>query len=340
MRYLITGGCGFIGANLARDVLEQGDDLTVFDNLSRAGTTDNLAWLRTIGDFRFAHGDIRAAGDVERIVAECRPDVVFHLAGQVAMTTSIQNSRLDFETNVVGGFNVLESVRRFAPEALVTYSSTNKVYGELEGLRYEESPTRYTTPEYPNGFDESLPLDFRSPYGCSKGAVDQYMLDYARIHGLQTVVFRHSSVFGDRQFSTLDQGWIGWFVERALQKGRGLETDPFTISGDGKQVRDVLFIADLTRCYHAAVRRREHCAGQAFNIGGGASNSLSLLELLHFLERELNVPLTFSRLPWRQSDQRVYVSDVSKARRLIGWQPEIPMADGLRRMIAWARRDA
>jgi CDP-paratose 2-epimerase len=221
MRYLITGGCGFIGANLARDLLASGEDVTLLDNLFRAGSAENLSWLRSQGDLRFLHGDVRSRGDVEHAILESAPDVVFHLAGQVAMTTSIANPRLDFETNVIGGFNVLEAVRRLRPDALVTYSSTNKVYGELEYLSYEETASRYVTPDYPEGFDESLRLDFRSPYGCSKGAVDQYMLDYARVHGLSTVVFRHSSVFGDRQVGTYDQGWIGWFVQQALARRQG-----------------------------------------------------------------------------------------------------------------------
>jgi CDP-paratose 2-epimerase len=336
MRYLITGGCGFIGANLASALLAAGEQVTVFDNLFRTSASENLSWLRGLAEFRFIHGDVRLAGDVDRAVVESEPDVVFHLAGQVAMTTSIANPRLDFETNVIGGFNVLEAVRRIRPGALVTYSSTNKVYGELAHIAYEETPTRYVAPAYPDGFDETLPLDFRSPYGCSKGAVDQYMLDYARVLGVSTVVFRHSSVFGDRQFGTYDQGWIGWFIQQALRRQAGSQ-NPITISGTGKQVRDILFVDDLITCYLAAVHHRDRCSGEAFNIGGGPHNSLSLLELFDFLECELGVDLAHTQLPWRPSDQRVYVSNSTKAARLLGWSPRIGREDGLRRMIDWAR---
>jgi len=337
MRYLITGGCGFLGSNLASRVLADGDELFVLDNLYRSGTGQNLAWLREQGAFTFFHSDIRSAHDVERAVQLSRPDVVFHLAGQVAMTTSIENPRLDFETNVTGGINLLESVRRHAPQALVTYSSTNKVYGDLETLDYQEQRTRYVATAFPQGFSEDLRLDFRSPYGCSKGAVDQYMLDYARIYGLRTVVFRHSSVFGTRQFSTVDQGWIGWFVRQAVDARRAQGETPFTISGNGKQVRDVLFASDLVECYFAAVRHADRAAGQAFNIGGGPDNSLSLLELFAFLEQELDVTLAYTQLPWRQSDQRVYVSDIRKAAALLDWAPALTRDEGLRSMVAWVQ---
>jgi CDP-paratose 2-epimerase len=339
MRYLITGGCGFIGSNLAAELLRKGpqggDELFVFDNLYRAGTADNLKWLQALGKFRFFHSDIRNSNDVEVAVRESKPDVVFHLAGQVAMTTSIENPRLDFDTNVVGGHNVLESVRKYAPEAIVTYSSTNKVYGELENFAYEETATRYVAKGFEQGFDEKAGLDFQSPYGCSKGAIDQYMLDYARIYGLKTVVFRHSSVFGDRQFSTFDQGWIGWFVSQALLQKRDPSAEAFTISGNGKQVRDVLFSSDLTSCYFQAVKNIERARGQAFNIGGGPENSLSLLELFQCLESELGLKLRFRELPWRQSDQKVYVSDIRKARERLEWSPKVTKEEGVKRMIQW-----
>ena len=338
MRFLITGGCGFLGSNLASEVLARGEELAVLDNLGRMGASDNLAWLRSRGELRHFHADTRSAHDVERVFQDFRPDVVFHLAGQVAMTTSIANPRLDFETNVVGGYNVLEATRKVRPEATVVYSSTNKVYGDLDQLRYEEAPTRYRVPDFPDGFDEALPLDFRSPYGCSKGAADQYMLDYARIFGLNTVVFRHSSIFGGRQFSTFDQGWVGWFVRQALLTRQGRLAEPFTISGDGKQVRDILFASDLVDCYFSAVEQVAAVRGHAFNIGGGMSNSLSLLELFAFLEREVDVRLTYTRLPWRQSDQRVFVANNGKIGRLAGWQPRVALEQGLRSMIEWVEQ--
>lgn len=338
--YLITGGCGFIGSKLASAVLERGDKLFLFDNLYRSGTSENLRWLQGKGDFKFFHSDIRSYHDVERAVLESKPDVIFHLAGQVAMTTSIQNPRLDFETNVVGGHNVLESVRRHVPKAIVTYSSTNKVYGDLEYLRFDEEESRYVLPGYEHGLDEQVRLDFRSPYGCSKGAVDQYMMDYARIFGLKTIIFRHSSVFGDRQFSTFDQGWVGWFVQKALEAKAKKATKPFTISGNGKQVRDLLFADDLVQCYFKAVANIDRTAGQAYNIGGGPANSLSLLELFTFLETTLDVKLNFEKLPWRESDQKVFIADIRKAEKDFGWKPGISKSEGLKKMIEWVRGNA
>jgi CDP-paratose 2-epimerase len=335
MKYLITGGCGFLGSNLAHEVLGRGEELCVFDNLSRLGSVENLAWLRKAGEFEFRHGDIRNWNDVDRVVAAFKPDVVFHLAGQVAMTTSIADPRLDFETNALGTLNLLEAIRVHVPEAIVIYSSTNKVYGDLKQYTYRETETRYECVERPAGFDEQTPLDFHSPYGCSKGAADQYMLDYARIFGLRTVVFRHSSMYGGRQFATYDQGWIGWFCQKALETKKGLSTAPFTISGNGKQVRDVLHAEDVKRLYFAAVNRIDQASGQAFNIGGGMENSLSLLELFALLEELLDVRLAYTKTPWRQSDQKVFVADVSKVKRLTGWEPEIEKIEGIKEMLQW-----
>lgn len=340
MRYLITGGCGFIGCNLAHEAIRRGEAVTVIDNLSRAGAADNLAWLSDAGDFRFAHVDMRCADDVSRLIAAEKPDRIFHLAGQVAMTTSLTAPRHDFEVNVIGGHNLLEAVRRHAAEATIIYSSTNKVYGDLESLRYEEQPKRYSAIDFPNGFDESLPLHFCSPYGCSKGSVDQYMLDYARMFGLNTIVFRHSSVFGSRQFSTFDQGWIGWFVTQAVLARDDNARDPFTISGDGKQVRDVLFVDDLVSCYFAAADAIEATRGIPFNIGGGISNSLSLLELFDVLEQDLGVTLRFTCLPWRQSDQKVFVADTKRAEQSFGWRPRVTAVEGIRQMIRWVQEHA
>lgn len=335
MKFLITGGCGFLGSNLSAEVLRRGQELFILDNLYREGSAANFQWLKSLGSFSFFHADIRSCNDVEKIVREIKPDAIFHLAGQVAMTTSIADPRKDFEVNVVGGHNVLEAVRKFSPESVVTYSSTNKVYGSLDYLEYKETPTRYVTPDYPNGFGETLTLDFQSPYGCSKGAIDQYMLDYARIFGLRTIVFRHSSIFGGRQFSTYDQGWIGWFIKQALDIKRGDLKEEFTISGSGKQVRDVLFIDDLVECYFNSIACVEKTKGQAFNIGGGAENSLSLLELFAFLEKKVGVSMKYRRLHWRVSDQKVFCADTSKAKSFFCWQPKTEKLSGLEKMIAW-----
>lgn len=335
MKLLVTGGCGFLGSNLAAHAIANGMEVCVFDSLFRHGAADNLAWLGTQGKFEFVHGDIRNANDVERTVACFRPEQVFHLAGQVAMTTSIENPRMDFEVNALGTLNVLESVRANVPQAGVIYSSTNKVYGDLEQYCYREDATRYTCVELPNGFDETVPLDFQSPYGCSKGAADQYLLDYHRIYRLQTTVFRHSSMYGGRQFATANQGWIGWFCQMAVETKNGLRRDPFTISGNGKQVRDVLHVSDMVTLYFQAAAQSAQIAGEVFNIGGGIANSMSLLELFALLEEFLGIRLDFRRLPPRESDQRVFVADLSKASRVLGWTPQVSAREGVKGMLEW-----
>lgn len=337
MKLLITGGCGFLGSNLAADAIARNDDLLVFDSLHRNGSKENLFWLQSLGAFQFKHGDIRNQNDIYGVIKAFRPDVIFHLAGQVAMTTSIQNPRLDFETNALGTFNLLEAVRMHCPEATVIYSSTNKVYGDLAQYSYIESDTRYECLERPEGFDESTSLNFQSPYGCSKGAADQYMLDYARIFGLKTVVFRHSSMYGGRQFSTYDQGWIGWFCQKAIEKKSLTALAPFTISGDGKQVRDVLHAADMQSLYMAAVNKIGVVSGRAFNIGGGAENSLSLLELFHALEKLLAVKLDYVKIPPRISDQKIFIADIGLAKELLGWEPKVSVMDGLNSMLDWSK---
>ena len=335
MKLLITGGCGFLGSNLASDALARGDELVVFDNLYRNGSRENLTWLQTQGKFNFEHGDIRNQNDITRVIREFRPNTIFHLAGQVAMTTSIANPRMDFEVNAMGTHNLLEAVRNHAPDATVVYSSTNKVYGDLEQYTYIETETRYQCVEHPNGFNEQTQLSFHSPYGCSKGAADQYMLDYARIFGLKTVVFRHSSMYGGRQFATYDQGWVGWFCQKTIETGKGLLREPFTISGTGKQVRDVLHADDMKRLYLAAVNSIESARGQAFNVGGGIENSLSLLELFVLLEKIAGVKLNYTKLPVRDSDQRVFVADLAKAKQLLNWQPAVSAQEGVARMVEW-----
>ncbi|MEY2479751.1 MAG: CDP-paratose 2-epimerase [Verrucomicrobiota bacterium] len=337
MKYLVTGGCGFVGSNIAARLIERGDEVAVFDNLGRQGSAENLEWLHTLGKFDFVEGDIRKSDDVARLIDKVQPHAIFHLAGQVAMTTSMEDPRKDFETNALGSFNLLESVRRSCPEAAIVYSSSNKVYGELAGVELIEEPTRYSAKNFPNGIDESAPLDFQTPYGCSKGAADQYMLDFARVYNLKTVVFRHSTIFGGRQFATFDQGWVGWFCRQALETKRDPQREPFAISGDGKQVRDLLFVDDCVDCYFAAADKINIARGQAFNIGGGMANSCSLLELFQILEEELDVKLKYKKLPWRHSDQKFFVADIRKTERLLGWQPKIDKRAGIRKTIEWVK---
>lgn len=335
MKFLVTGGCGFLGSNISSELLKQGHELVIFDSLYRFGSTQNLEWLKSQGEFEFIHGDIRNTNDVERTIRNHRPQVIYHLAGQVAMTTSIADPRMDFEVNVCGSFNLLNAVRIYSPESALIYSSTNKVYGDLEQFSYRETETRYECIEKPKGFDESVNLDFHSPYGTSKGSIDQYMLDFARIYGLKTVVFRHSSMYGGRQFATFDQGWLGWFTQKAVEIKNNTATEPFTISGNGKQVRDLLYASDCVALYMRAAEDIDIVKGEAFNIGGGMANSSSLLELFVFLERELNIKMSYHQMPPRESDQRVFVADNEKAKERIGWSPEITKSQGIKNMIEW-----
>lgn len=331
MRYLITGGAGFIGTNYVTRLLARGETVVLFDNLSRRGAARNLAWLRdTWGPdaFTFIRGDVR---DAELLVASARDaDVIVHLASQVAVTTSVQDPRTDFECNALGTFNVLEAARLSGRAPLVLYASTNKVYGGMEELRVEELETRYAYRDYPHGIPETYPLDFHSPYGCSKGAGDQYVRDYARIYGLPTVVFRQSCIYGPHQFGMEDQGWVAWFIIAALL-GR-----PITIYGNGKQVRDVLFVEDLLNAYDAAIARSDRAAGQVYNVGGGPAQQLAVWsEFGPLLEALLGrrVPVTWGE--WRPGDQRIYVSDVRKAVQDLGWQPQVGVEEGITRLFAW-----
>ena len=338
MKILINGGCGFLGSNLAREGILKGNEVVVFDNLFRKGSAENLKYLETLGEFKYINGDVRNQNDVETLFKNERPfDAIFHLAGQVAMTTSIQNPRLDFEINTLGTFNVLECARKYSPKSAILYSSTNKVYGDLEQFNYEETEMRYICKQFPNGFNENIGLDFHSPYGTSKGSADQYMLDYARIYGLNTVVFRHSSMFGSRQFATENQGWIGWFIQKALEIKNNPCMPKFTISGNGKQVRDILYADDMVDLYYSATKNIEKIKGQAFNIGGGIENSLSLLELFKILEEKLNIKMEYKQLPPRESDQKIFVADTTKIEKAIGWKAKISKEQGIDNMIKWTK---
>lgn len=339
MKYLITGGCGFLGSNIASEVLKRGEELYIFDNLYRIGSEQNLSWLKSQGDFCFIHGDVRSQGDVEKAIKEIKPDVIYHLAGQVAMTTSIANPRMDFEVNALGSFNVLNAVWEYSPESMIIYSSTNKVYGDLEWVEYEETETRYVAKNFPNGFPESIPLDFHSPYGCSKGAADQYFLDFYRIYGIRTVVFRHSSMYGGRQFATYDQGWVGWFVQKAVEIKNDKLKEPFTISGNGKQVRDLLYADDCVELYLKVTQNIDKMKGEVFNVGGGIENSSSLLELFRSLEKELDIKMTYKKLSPRESDQKIFVADISKVKKLLEWTPKVSKEDGIRKMIEWVQQN-
>lgn len=328
-RVLITGGAGFIGANAAARFLDEGWSVTIFDNLSRTGGKRNLEWLNSKYSPEFCLGDLRKPDQISSCIKSCKFDYVLHCAAQVAVTTSVTDPRDDFETNAFGTFNLLEAVRLHCPEAFVVYASTNKVYGNMEELKVVERNGRYEYASIPNGVDESFPLDFHSPYGCSKGAADQYVHDYSRIYDLQTVVFRQSCIYGYRQFGVEDQGWVAWFIiAHALNR-------PVTVFGDGKQTRDVLFIDDLVDAYLLAFQNRGNAVGNIYNIGGGPANQLSLLELVKMIETVRERPFNYSLADWRPGDQRVFVADITKASREFGWTPKNGCVAGVEKLIKW-----
>jgi CDP-paratose 2-epimerase len=338
VNWLITGGCGFVGSNLAYSLLQDGEEVTVLDNLSRHGSEKNLVWLQSTQNknFKYIQGDTRNAEGIAEIIKNLQPDAIAQLAGQVAMTTSIENPRLDYEVNSGGTFNVLDAVRRFSPKTIVLFSSSNKVYGSLSQIRVQEQDTRYILPDFPNGLDENTALQAHSPYGCSKLSADQYVQDFHRMYGLNTVVFRHSSMYGGRQFATFDQGWVGWFCQKAIEAEKP-GAQPFSINGNGKQVRDVLYTDDLIAVYKLAAANIEKTTGKVYNIGGGMENSLSLLELFKMLEEMDHVHLSFYPLDWRAGDQKVFVADNTLAGHDFGWQPKVDKFTGVKKTLEWCK---
>ena len=329
--YLITGGAGFIGTNLAAHYLDRRRRVTILDNLSRPGSAENLAWLLDrYGDrVRVVRADVRELSPALASAVE-EADVVYHLAAQVAVTTSVLRPVEDFDVNARGTLNVLEAVRCSTSRPVVVYSSTNKVYGQLDDVGIVERDGRYEFADARHGIDEARPLDFHSLYGCSKGAADQYVIDYSRIYGLRTLVFRQSCIYGNHQFGVSDQGWISWFALRALERR------PVTIYGDGRQVRDVLHVDDLVAAYDAALEGSgRSSASGVFNIGGGPSNTLSLLELVDLLEAKLGYRLEYRFDDWRPGDQKVFVSDIRRAARDLGWAPRVSPAAGIDAMLHW-----
>lgn len=332
---LVFGGAGFVGTNLVSRLAERGERVRVFDNLSRAGVERNAAWL--VGNYRDAvelvEADIRDAAAVERAVRDAT--AIFHLAAQVAVTTSLVDPRTDFDINLLGTFNVLEALRDRKHPPPLLFTSTNKVYGDLDGVELVERSLRYEPRDLAlarGGVDERQTLSFHSPYGCSKGAADQYVLDHARVYGLPAVVFRMSCIYGPHQFGTEDQGWIAHFLIRAIE-GR-----PISIYGDGKQVRDALYVDDLVDAMVLARSYAAQLAGCAFNIGGTPRRSVSLLELLDMIAKLRGVAPTVERGPWRPGDQRWYASNVSRFSGATGWQPRTDVVEGVGRLHAWLDR--
>jgi len=335
-RILVTGGAGFIGSHIAEYYAKKGEEVIVLDNLSRAEVLGkvvgdplyNWNYLKQYGNLKLVKGDIRSFEQVRRIAKDV--DVIIHVAAQVAVTTSIANPRIDFEINMLGTFNVLEVAR--LEDANLIFASTNKVYGEnVNKIPVIEKETRYeyADPKSREGIPEIFPIDLtgHSPYGCSKLAADIYVQDYAHTHGLKTGVFRMSCIYGERQFGVEDQGWVSWLTIATL-------TDkPITIYGDRKQVRDVLYVSDLVDAFDKFLNSKlKH---EVFNMGGGPENTLSLLELLNMLRKLTgkNPRLTFA--DWRTANQKVYVSNISKAKRLLNWKPEVNPSEGLEKLVEW-----
>ena len=334
-RVLVTGGAGFIGSNLVAYLVARGHDVVVYDNLSRCGAQRNLAWLRRTygpGSFRLVTADV---ADFDALRAAARgAQRIYHLAGQVAVTTSIGDPRRDFFDNALGTLNALEAARQAGSDPIFLYASTNKVYGGLEDVNILEGASRLRFADLPFGIPETWPLDFHSPYGCSKGAGDQYTRDYARIYGLRTVVARQSCIYGYRQHGVEDQGWMAWFAKAALTGGS------VTIFGSGKQVRDVLFIDDLLEFYEAAVKNIEVTKGQVFNVGGGPENTLSVwAEFGALLEETLKQRIAVTYKDPRPGDQAVYISDIRKAGQWLGWRPRVSVQDGIARLARWIQED-
>lgn len=335
MAWLVTGGLGFAGSSLVASLLDDGQRVVVVDALFRRGWAQNRDWLRrrAPADRLEIHVvDIARWEEIERILA-CvggELEAIAHLAGQVAMTDSLRDPRRDFESNAQGTLALLEAVRRHAPQAALLYASTNKVYGDLAHVPTTEEALRFVLPDYPAGLDESLPLDFSSPYGCSKGAADQYTRDYARAYDLKTVVFRHSTIYGARQHATYDQGWVGWFCAQLALQTRGELAEPFTISGTGKQVRDLLDVRDLVRLYKLGAEAIDEVAGEVFNIGGGPRNSLSILELVRTVSAWSGCEAKYRHIERRLADQDVFIADARKARERLGWEPRVSWEDGVR----------
>jgi CDP-paratose 2-epimerase len=331
---LITGGAGFIGTNLAAALAGGGRRVRIFDNLSRAGVAANLAWLReSCGErIEFQEGDVRDRAAVDRAVAGVSQ--IFHFAAQVAVTSSLSDPIFDFTVNAGGTLNLLEAIRALPARPPLVFTSTNKVYGDLEDVELVPDGSRYLpadTETRMTGISEARSVDFHSPYGCSKGAADQYVLDYARTFGLPAVVFRMSCIYGPHQFGTEDQGWVAHFLIRAIERA------PITIYGDGLQVRDILYVDDLVRAFLLAQQHIDAVRGQAFNIGGGPTRTTSLAELIDLiaaLERRA-IPLEFDG--WREADQRYYVSDTRKFEEATGWTPRVSVGEGVRALHGWLR---
>jgi CDP-paratose 2-epimerase len=336
-KILVTGCAGFIGAHLTRRLLEKGNTVYGLDNLSRNGSMVNLDWIRShegSSNFIFYQDDIRDFEKICDIFKKEGPfDLIIHEAAQVAVTTSVLNPREDFEINALGTFNMLEATRLYSSTGCFIFASTNKVYGGMNSLDVIERNSRYEYRSLAKGVDEKYPLDFHSPYGCSKGAADQYVRDYHRIYDLNTVVLRQSCIYGTQQYGVEDQGWVAWFtIASILNK-------PITIYGDGMQIRDILWIDDLVDLYLAVFDNRAKVSGEVFNVGGGPENTLSLLELVATLKDEGVLKGPMNHDEWRPGDQKVFVGSIEKIYDTIGWAPTTSPSNGISKLINWVKQN-
>lgn len=331
MKFLITGGAGFIGSNAAMYFLNKNHHVTILDNFSRKGGKANIAWIKKSAKSqpKIIEEDIRNnSQDLKHAVKNA--DVILHLAGQVAVTSSVSNPRNDFENNLLGSINLLEAARQSKNNPILLYSSTNKVYGSLDSISIVEKKNRYDFRSLRYGVAESQNLDFHSPYGCSKGAVDQYVIDYHRIYGLNSIVFRQSCIYGPRQFGIEDQGWVAWFIIALMKKKK------ITIYGSGKQVRDILYVDDLMRAYDLAIKNIKRTKGEVYNIGGGPQNTLSVwYEFVPLLESlfDRKIKAKFSKT--RPGDQPIFIADIRKAKKEFFWSPDIRVTDGITNLYNW-----
>ena len=334
-KILITGGAGFIGTSATKYFINKGWHVSILDNLSRSGAKSNLKDLKKNHLIDFYNIDIRKWNKIVELFKHNSFDMVLHLAGQVAVTISITDPREDFEINALGTLNILEALRKYNPKAFFLNASTNKVYGAMNDLKLIPNNKRYEYVDHPEGIDETFPLDFHSPYGCSKGSADQYTIDYARIYGIKTTSFRQSCIYGAYQYGEVNQGWIAWFTIAILLK------KSFKIYGNGKQVRDILYVDDLIRANELAYKNKEKIAGEVFNIGGGNLNTMSLLELFDRLstyQKNLSKDnLNFDK--WRSGDQKIFVSNISKAKKFLNWKPKYDINLGFDKLYNWTHKN-
>ncbi|MBA3733316.1 GDP-mannose 4,6-dehydratase [Patescibacteria group bacterium] len=329
-RILIIGGAGFIGINASEKFIKKGWKVTILDNLSRKGTDLNLEWLRreALNKFNFVKADI--VTDLDILEKEIKKnDAVLHLAAQVAVTSSVKDPKNDFSINLVGTFHVLEVIRQLKKKPILLFSSTNKVYGDLLQIKVKEKESRYDFERQMNGVSEDTQLDFHSPYGCSKGGAEQYVRDYSRIFGLQTVVLRQSCIYGRHQFGIEDQGWVAWFMIATLLK------KPIKLYGNGKQVRDILFVDDLVELYVHSIEKIKLTSGHIFNVGGGTLNSISILELFEKLKKNHGLEVKYKKESVRPGDQKIFISNNEKVTKITGWKPKINLDQGINEILKW-----